>query len=174
VSRCGFFNLQIEKLFQKHDGFFEAPKNLFARWNDAEILIPRYSSDKADPLHVRDVRTDLVELGSRIRAARKITGRSQEAFADLCHLDRNYFGEIERGERNPTFNILCEICTGLSCDMASLSKGIPQLPAAAQNTQVLPVPPTPRRRPLVYRPFCEKTPEPRNRSDETWHSFLQS
>ena len=122
---------------------------------------------------MRDVRADLVELGGRIRAARKITGRSQKAFADLCHLDRSYFKEIERGERNPTFSVLREICTGLSCDMASLSKGIPQLPATAQNTQVLPVSPTPRRRPLVYQPFCENTPQPRNRSDEAWHSFVQ-
>jgi transcriptional regulator with XRE-family HTH domain len=150
------------------------PKNLFARWNDAEILIPGYSCYKDDPLHVRDARTDFLELGSRIRAARRMTGRSQQAFADFCHLDRSYFREIERGERNPTFSALCEICMGLSCDMASLSKGIPQLPAAAQNTQVLPVPPTPRRRPLVYRPSCEKILEPRNQCHETWHSFVQS
>jgi transcriptional regulator with XRE-family HTH domain len=102
-------------------------KNLFARWNDAEILISRHSCYKDDPLHVRDARTDLVELGSRIRAPRRMTGRSQQAFADFCHLDRSYFREIERGERNPTFSALCKICMGLSCDMASLAKGNPPL-----------------------------------------------
>ena len=49
---------------------------------------------------------DLLELGRRIRCAREINGRSQEAFADVCRLDRSYFGEIERGESNLTFNIL--------------------------------------------------------------------
>jgi hypothetical protein len=41
-----------------------------------------------DELHPRD----LLELGRRIRCAREINGRSQEAFADVCSLDRSYFG----------------------------------------------------------------------------------
>jgi hypothetical protein len=47
---------------------------------------------------VLEASTDLSELGRRIRCAREINGRSQEAFADVCRLDRSYFGEIERGE----------------------------------------------------------------------------
>jgi DNA-binding XRE family transcriptional regulator len=39
-------------------------------------------------------------FGNRIRQLRKARGLSQEAFADLCQLDRTYVGGIERGERN--------------------------------------------------------------------------
>ena len=70
---------------------------------------------------------DLLELGRRIRCPREIYGRSQEAFTDVCRLDRSYFGEIERGESNLTFNILSQICSGVNCDLASLTKGIPQI-----------------------------------------------
>jgi transcriptional regulator with XRE-family HTH domain len=34
------------------------------------------------------------------RQKRHELGVSQEAFADLCELDRTYIGGIERGERN--------------------------------------------------------------------------
>jgi hypothetical protein len=42
-----------------------------------------------------------------------------------CGLDRSYFGGVERGERNLSFFILCQICAGLNCDIASVTKGIP-------------------------------------------------
>jgi transcriptional regulator with XRE-family HTH domain len=70
---------------------------------------------------------DLLESVAGFGCAREINGHSQEAFADVCRLDRSYFGEIERGESNLTFNILSQICSGLNCDLASLTKGIPQI-----------------------------------------------
>lgn len=68
---------------------------------------------------------ELLKLGLRIRASRKILGRSQKEFSSQCGLDRNYFAGIERGEHNLTFSSLCQICTGLNCDIAAVAKGIP-------------------------------------------------
>ena len=67
---------------------------------------------------------ELLKLGLRIRALRKVLGRSQKDFAEQCGLDRSYFGGVERGERNLTFFSLCEICAGLDCDIAAVTKGI--------------------------------------------------
>jgi transcriptional regulator with XRE-family HTH domain len=67
----------------------------------------------------------LVQLGSRIRQRRKELGLTQETLAERAEIDRSYLGGIERGERNITFSVLCEICTALSCDVAALTSGIP-------------------------------------------------
>jgi transcriptional regulator with XRE-family HTH domain len=66
---------------------------------------------------------ELLKLGLRIRASRKMLGWSQKDFSRQCGLDRSYFGGVERGERNLTFSCLCEICTGLDCDIAAVTKG---------------------------------------------------
>lgn len=64
-------------------------------------------------------------LGERIREARKSLGWTQEDLADNAGIDRSYIGGVERGERNLTFKVLCQICQALDCDVASLTKGIP-------------------------------------------------
>jgi transcriptional regulator with XRE-family HTH domain len=68
----------------------------------------------------------LKRLGERIREARKSLGWTQEALADYAGIDRSYIGGVERGERNLTFNVLCEICRALGCDLAALTQGIPE------------------------------------------------
>ena len=68
---------------------------------------------------------DLKELGNRIRQRRKARGWTQEAFADEAQIDRSYAGGIERGERNITFTVLCQLCAALQCDVATLAKGLP-------------------------------------------------
>lgn len=45
-------------------------------------------------------RKELVAFGEAVREARKARGYSQEAFGDLCGIDRSYMGGIERGEHN--------------------------------------------------------------------------
>ncbi|GGH63765.1 hypothetical protein GCM10010975_29900 [Comamonas phosphati] len=42
----------------------------------------------------------LVAFGATVRQLRKERGYSQEAFGDLCGIDRSYMGGIERGEHN--------------------------------------------------------------------------
>jgi DNA-binding XRE family transcriptional regulator len=68
---------------------------------------------------------ELLKLGLRIRASRKVLGWTQKRFSRKCGLDRSYFGGVERGKRNMTFSVLCQICDGLSCDIATVTKGIP-------------------------------------------------
>ncbi len=43
---------------------------------------------------------ELVVFGNAVRRHRKALGHSQEAFGDLCGIDRSYMGGIERGEHN--------------------------------------------------------------------------
>jgi transcriptional regulator with XRE-family HTH domain len=69
----------------------------------------------------------LKELGMRIRARRTAMGWTQEELAALAEIDRSYIGSVERGERNITINVLSDICSALRCDIASLTKGLPEL-----------------------------------------------
>lgn len=69
----------------------------------------------------------LEELGNRIREKRKACGWTQEDLAAKAGIDRSYIGGVERGERNVTFTVLCEICAALGCDVATLTKGLPEL-----------------------------------------------
>ena len=66
-----------------------------------------------------------VLFGTRVRELRAERGLSQERLAELAKLHRNYVGGVERGERNLTFSSLCQICSGLNCDIAAVTKGIP-------------------------------------------------
>ena len=43
---------------------------------------------------------ELVLFGENVRRYRKALGYSQEAFGDVCGIDRSYMGGIERGEHN--------------------------------------------------------------------------
>ncbi|MDP1591230.1 MAG: helix-turn-helix transcriptional regulator [Prosthecobacter sp.] len=70
--------------------------------------------------------SNLVELGQRIRESRKAMGFSQEDLAHESGIDRSYIGGVERGERNITFTMLCKIATALKCDVANLTKQLPQ------------------------------------------------
>lgn len=70
----------------------------------------------------------LEELGSRIRDKRKELGWTQEELAAKADIDRSYIGGVERGERNLTFTMLCDICTSLGCDVAALTAGLPGTP----------------------------------------------
>lgn len=69
----------------------------------------------------------LKELGARIRARRKELGWTQEELADTANIDRSYIGSVERGERNVSFSTLCQICEALQCDVAHLTKSLPDV-----------------------------------------------
>ncbi len=55
---------------------------------------------KQPPRHAADTRGELQKFGKVVRERRMALGYSQEAFGDLCGLDRSYMGGIERGEHN--------------------------------------------------------------------------
>jgi transcriptional regulator with XRE-family HTH domain len=67
----------------------------------------------------------LSELGKRIREKRKALGWTQEDLAAKAGIDRSYIGGVERGERNLTFTMLCEICKSLGSSVADLTRGLP-------------------------------------------------
>lgn len=51
-------------------------------------------------------RPDRKVLGSVLRAYREELGLSQEALGGRADIHRTYVGSVERGERNPAFEIL--------------------------------------------------------------------
>lgn len=61
-----------------------------------------------------------VQLGARIRERRLRMGWSQEAFADMCGLNRSHMGEIERGRANVTLATLVIIAQKLETSPSDL------------------------------------------------------
>jgi transcriptional regulator with XRE-family HTH domain len=49
---------------------------------------------------------------------------SQEAFADLCGLDRTYVGGVERGERNLALMNIEKIAMAFKISLAELFRGV--------------------------------------------------
>jgi transcriptional regulator with XRE-family HTH domain len=62
----------------------------------------------------------LKEVGQKIRTARQKIELSQEAFAQVCMLDRTYISDVERGERNLSLLNLRKIAQALNVTMSSL------------------------------------------------------
>jgi transcriptional regulator with XRE-family HTH domain len=73
--------------------------------------------------------TPLKVLGERIREMRKVKDLTQEDLAHESDIDRSYIGGVERGERNLSFDKLCQIARALGCDVASLTKDLPEEPS---------------------------------------------
>ena len=69
--------------------------------------------------------TSLQLLGERIRQARKIKGLSQEDLALASNLAPSYIGGVERGQRNPSFKVLCAISKIIGRDVGSLCRNLP-------------------------------------------------
>ena len=54
-----------------------------------------------------------ISFGKNLRKIRDHKGLSQEAAADLTGISVTYYAGIERGEENPTFAVLEQICKAL-------------------------------------------------------------
>lgn len=65
-----------------------------------------------------------VRFGKAVRQRRHKLGVSQEAFADMCQLDRTYIGGIERGERNVALVNIEKIAKTLKLTIAELFRGV--------------------------------------------------
>jgi transcriptional regulator with XRE-family HTH domain len=70
---------------------------------------------------MEDVR---VRFGKALRRRRNKLGVSQEAFADMCELDRSYIGGIERGERNVALVNIEKLARTLRIAISELFKGV--------------------------------------------------
>lgn len=65
-----------------------------------------------------------MRFGKALRQRRNKLGVSQEAFADMCELDRTYIGGIERGERNVALVNIEKIARTLRISVAELFRGV--------------------------------------------------
>jgi len=65
-----------------------------------------------------------LRFGKAIRHKRHKLGVSQEAFADMCGLDRTYLGGIERGERNVALVNIEKIARALKLSLNELFRGV--------------------------------------------------
>ncbi|MBU0676856.1 MAG: helix-turn-helix domain-containing protein [Verrucomicrobia bacterium] len=62
------------------------------------------------------------KLGDAMRARRRELGLSQEALAEVVDCHRNFVGRIERGEQNPTVDMLVKFASALKCSVTDLMK----------------------------------------------------
>ena len=60
------------------------------------------------------------KLGDAIRVRRKDLGLSQEGLAEVVDCHRNFVGRIERGEQNPTVDMLMRFAKALQCSVTDL------------------------------------------------------
>jgi transcriptional regulator with XRE-family HTH domain len=65
-----------------------------------------------------------IRFGRALRQKRTKLGVSQEAFADMCELDRSYIGGVERGERNVALVNIEKIAKTLRLSIAQLFRGV--------------------------------------------------
>jgi transcriptional regulator with XRE-family HTH domain len=65
-----------------------------------------------------------VRFGKALRQRRNKIGVSQEAFADMCELDRTYIGGIERGERNVALVNIEKLAKTLRISISELFRGV--------------------------------------------------
>ena len=58
-------------------------------------------------------KASLRSFGEAVRQGRKLRERSQEDFAEDCDLHRTYIGQVERGEKNISFENILRIARAL-------------------------------------------------------------
>lgn len=75
--------------------------------------MPKPAKSSKDP--------ELVALGARLVKLRRAAELTQEGLADAAGLHWTYIGQIERGERNPTYKNLLKLAKGLGVDPAELT-----------------------------------------------------
>lgn len=83
-------------------------------------MVKELVSDKGKP-------QELVVFGSAVRRRRKALGHSQEAFGDLCGIDRSYMGGIERGEHNLALINILKIVAALGLQPSEFFRDLDQL-----------------------------------------------
>ena len=65
-----------------------------------------------------------VAVASAIRALRRRAGLSQEGLALASGLDRSYMGEIERGLRSPTIEIIFRLLPALGVSFTRFAREV--------------------------------------------------
>lgn len=62
----------------------------------------------------------LIQLGKAVRLHREALGITQEEFAARANFHRTYVGQVERGERNPSFKSILALALALEITPATL------------------------------------------------------
>jgi transcriptional regulator with XRE-family HTH domain len=57
-------------------------------------------------------------FGRRVKAARRATKLTQEELAEAAHLNPKYLGQIERGEKSPSFEVMVALAKSLQISPA--------------------------------------------------------
>jgi transcriptional regulator with XRE-family HTH domain len=63
-------------------------------------------------------------LGDTLREFRTELGLSQEEYGFRCGLDRTYVSGVERGVRNPTFQIICRFVSSLEVSLEAFFRRV--------------------------------------------------
>ena len=63
---------------------------------------------------------DMKQFGDHLRALRKARGLSQADLGESANLNDKYLGELERGEGNPSLEVLMKLAKALDIDLATL------------------------------------------------------
>ena len=66
----------------------------------------------------------LKKLGESVRRRRQSLALSQEQLAELVDCHRNYVGNVERGQQNPTIDMLVRFANALQIKIAFLMSDI--------------------------------------------------
>ena len=67
-------------------------------------------------------------FGRTLRARRAKAGYSQESFADAIRVHRTYMGTLERGDGNPTLDMIVRIARGLDVSLSELFTAVEKDP----------------------------------------------
>ena len=59
-------------------------------------------------------------IGDNIRTIRKSKGLSQEQLALRADINSSYMGQVERGEKSPTIDVLGKIAHALNCPLEKI------------------------------------------------------
>ena len=66
--------------------------------------------------------TALKRIGSKLQAARKIKGMTQQEVADRAGISRTYYSQIENGDRDPATTVITTISKVLEVNIADILK----------------------------------------------------
>ena len=86
------------------------------------VYVVFIESTKLDILGLMKKSADTAQilLGRRIRSLRNVKSWTQEALGSEAGINYKFLGEIERGQQNPSFNVLIKIADALNVDLMEL------------------------------------------------------
>ena len=69
---------------------------------------------------MRTMANDMKQFGEHLRALRKARGLSQAELGEQASVNDKYLGEVERGEGNPSLDVLLRLARALGVDVTVL------------------------------------------------------